>query len=168
MTTPEPKGYLFVDHPRGREIHPIIKASWNLYRGKDPDADVLHFFISADIAFWNSVDALELATPWWEICVVEPRIDPEPLSVGAQFDVPQSWSEERGGVLTAFQFFSHEGTEQSRVHVLGADGEKWLMRMTGSLSPDSGLGDNAQPDEPSFISAVAWFEHDPTSVRLAC
>jgi hypothetical protein len=165
MTTANTIGYLLIDHVRGREIHPLTKASWNLYRGSAADADTLHFYVEARGGVWNSNDYAQMMTPWWEICVVEPSISPTTIVAGAKFDVPFGHSEARGGHVTNLYFYEHESTVQNSIRVLETDGARRLVRMVGLLGSKSQFWADNRPEQEAAISVVAWFEHDPASYR---
>lgn len=159
------KGLFIVDHPRGREIHPVTRAAWNLYRIEEPAADVLQFYVAAGIGAWNSIEAFDTATPWWELCVIEPAHDPAAVTTGARFDAPSGWSDERDDAVATIYYMSHELTERNSADVLDADGDRLLVRLAGTLRANSGLSDAARPDAPVTVSVAAWFERDPALIR---
>ena len=102
------------------------------------------------------------AEPTWELNVVSASMTTAALKTNAVFSVAQGYNEAQGGFVTNFYYGSHEATDENRIEVLGLEGSRLRVRLTGE-TVDVNFYDGSKP--PTKLLAELVLEHDPDTVR---
>jgi hypothetical protein len=147
----------------GRETHPVVKATWNVYHDGELDMPTLCLQVRAGRGAHLHDDTSTLnAEPSWEINVVGKSLSGSSLKPGDRFVVPAGHDEQQGGYVTNFYYCSHEQTDDNVVEILAVEGSRVLARLTGQTI-DVNYYDGSKP--PTLLSVQVWFAHDPDTKR---
>jgi len=145
----------------GREIHPITRATWNLYRDEQLACPTLCIQVDAGEGTTLSEDTASLgARPTWEINVVSSTLSA--LRAGLQLAVPLGYNEEQGGYVTNLYYCSHEQTDNNTIEIIAIEGSRLRVRMTGDTI-DVNYYDGSKP--ATHLVAEVWCEHDVNTRR---
>jgi len=154
---------LLLDRFCGREVYPIVRATWNLYRDPQLDQPTLCIQVSAGPGTTLSEDTASLnAEPNWEINVVSPAVTLSNLRAGATLSVPLGYDEEQGGFVTNLYYCSHEQTDNNTVEIIAVEGLRLRVRLTGDTI-DVNYYDGSKP--ATRLIAEVWCEHDAKTTR---
>ena len=154
---------LLLDRFCGREVYPILRATWNLYRDTQLDQPTLCIQVSAGPGTTLSEDTVSLgAEPTWEINVVSPALMQWSVREGATFSVPLGYDEEQGGFVTNLYYCSHEQTDNNTVEIIAVEGSRLRVRLSGDTI-DVNYYDGSKP--ATRLSAEVWCEHDAETMR---
>jgi hypothetical protein len=153
---------LVLKHAGGDQSFPIEQAVWNFYIDKK-GRSVLVFRVRSEPRASTSSDD-PYVTPLWEIVIKSPALTLEALAPGATFMLPEGYDYATGEYATDFYLFEHEDTQNTCVEVLRVDGERLLVRMTGTtLDP---FIDFDSAEQPLGLKAEAWFDRDQSMRRF--
>jgi hypothetical protein len=159
----EPAGELILDRFCGREIHPVLRARWNLYRDEQLDRTTLCIQVIAGPGSTLSEDTAPLvAEPTWEINVVSATLTASSLREGLQLSVPIGYDEEHGGYVTNFYYCSHEQTDNNVVEIVRIEGSRLRVRLSGDTI-DVNYYDGSKP--ATHLSTEVWCERDSRTTR---
>ncbi|WP_395746142.1 hypothetical protein [Prosthecobacter sp.] len=147
----------------GREVHPVVRATWNLYRDEDMERMTLCINLKAGTGTTLHEDTQELhAKPSWEINLVEPGLVEAMLVSGAEWAVPEGYDESRGGYVTNFYYCSHEPSDDNHIHILAVDGDRLLLSLSGETI-DVNFYDGSKAPTKLFVKT--WFSRDDDTCR---
>ncbi|MFT3880883.1 MAG: hypothetical protein QM703_14625 [Gemmatales bacterium] len=154
---------LFLDRFCGREVYPIIRASWNLYQSEQLGLSNLCLLIDAGYGTVLHEDSETLAAkPQWEVNCIQSSLDLSSLTPGAHFTVPDGYNESQGGYVTNLYYCEHEVSDNHKIEIVKREGDQLLIRMTGETI-DINFYDGSKP--PTILSVETWFKHDPMTMR---
>lgn len=157
----DPTNVLILDRFCGREIYPINRATWNLYRDRQLDRPTLCVQVCAGAGTTLHEDTASLdAEPIWEINVVSASLSA--LRAGLELQVPLGFDERQGGYITNLYYCSHEQTDNNTVEILEIEGSRVRVRLTGDTL-DVCYYDGSKP--ATRLSADVWCVHDAQTTR---
>jgi hypothetical protein len=147
----------------GREVYPVLEATWNLYEDTETGAANLCASLTSGPAVATLEDTEELrAEPTWELNVVDSNLSLHSLVAGASFTIPHGYDESCGGYVTNFYYCEHEVSDNNRIEIIAVDGDNVRLRIQAETMHVNWY-DGSKP--ATKLSVEAWFERDSTLMR---
>jgi hypothetical protein len=139
----------------GDEYFPIVKANWFIKKAND--AVELWFDIETTEGTTVCEDTKSFkATPFWQLVYIAKKLDKNDLKIGFKVKIPNGWDEDRDDTVTNFYYFEHQETDNNLIEILGTDGEKLYVRITGETQ-DVDYYDGSKPKNKIIVET--WFEY---------
>jgi hypothetical protein len=148
-----PVGVLTLHRFNGEEIYNVSEAVIRYFVGED--GVCVDFQVKTDQEPVQTLPDTQELQGWpngeWQLFM--PEFDPDDL-VGRVFSIPQGYDEQDEEYRTNFYYVEHEPIDDNQITVLGREGERFRVRLTGAV-PDVNYYDGSKP--PTRVEVEARF-----------